>query len=293
MATFTLFRDGRDLGSYIINRDEISIGRSRSNTISIANNAISRHHVRIARKNGKYVLSDLGSLNGTYINGNRVDSAELSNNDKISICTYDIIYKSINEPAGAVAVQDEAPQAENNAAHAIYDESSETGAFHETRIFVEHDYQPVESSAQSGNDDPLTRTTPVPTFSPLNSQKGISHEVLFETDTTWLNELDVLVIHFKGTIDYANVKQISEQFDKLFADGTHNLLINLEKLTLINTTAWGVLVKLFRSLKTRGQTIKLANMQSVVSQPFKLLSLDKVFENYDTVDEAIGAFREE
>ncbi|MBD3344381.1 MAG: FHA domain-containing protein [Chitinivibrionales bacterium] len=290
MATFTLYRDGRDLGSYIINRDEISIGRSRKNTISIANNAISRHHVRIVRENGQYILSDLGSLNGTYVNGKRVDSVELSNSDKISICTYDILYKTVNDRTEAVAVQQPGSSKIDNA-HAIYDESSETGAFHETRIFVEHDYQPDEKALQSQTESPLTRTTAVPTFSPSNAKLGLSHDVALETDTTYLDELDLVIINFKGTIDYANVKTISEQFDKLFAIGTHNLLINLEKLTLINTTAWGVLVKLLRLLKARNQTIKLANMQSVVSQPFKLLSLDKVFENYDSVEDAVEAFR--
>ena len=46
----------------------ITIGRSRSNTIYIAHGSVSRNHASISLIDGQYILSDLQSHNGTYVN---------------------------------------------------------------------------------------------------------------------------------------------------------------------------------------------------------------------------------
>ena len=52
--------------------DVLTIGRDASNQISINDAEISRKHSQLVLQGGKYVLTDLGSTNGTFVNGQRV-----------------------------------------------------------------------------------------------------------------------------------------------------------------------------------------------------------------------------
>ena len=61
----------------------ITIGRSRSNTIYLAHGSASRNHARISLIDGQYILSDLKSRNGTYVNKKRIKNISLKHNDQI------------------------------------------------------------------------------------------------------------------------------------------------------------------------------------------------------------------
>ena len=50
---------------------EATLGRSRSATVSISDPSISRIHIRLVAREGRVLLEDLGSANGTYVNGLR------------------------------------------------------------------------------------------------------------------------------------------------------------------------------------------------------------------------------
>ena len=52
--------------------DQIDIGRDSTNEITINDAEISRRHARLTFQGGKYVLEDLGSTNGTFVNGQRL-----------------------------------------------------------------------------------------------------------------------------------------------------------------------------------------------------------------------------
>lgn len=65
-----------------------TIGRETDNTIVIPNPTVSRHHARIEQRGGEYWLIDLGSINGTSINGRRLQAGpgrKLNDNDIIRI----------------------------------------------------------------------------------------------------------------------------------------------------------------------------------------------------------------
>jgi hypothetical protein len=60
-----------------LNRDEILIGRSPECDYVIDDRQVSRKHARVFRMNDGYYLSDLGSKNGTYLNGSTIDEPVL------------------------------------------------------------------------------------------------------------------------------------------------------------------------------------------------------------------------
>jgi len=60
-------------------RDEITIGRQEGNSIRLTERNVSRSHARLLRRNGSYIVEDLGSYNGITVNGERIDAkAELA-----------------------------------------------------------------------------------------------------------------------------------------------------------------------------------------------------------------------
>lgn len=74
-------RDGR---SYQLLHGETSIGRSSDNDIRIDNARVSKHHAKIIERNSHFTIVDLGSTNGTWLNGKLVrDPKLLHTNDEI------------------------------------------------------------------------------------------------------------------------------------------------------------------------------------------------------------------
>jgi pSer/pThr/pTyr-binding forkhead associated (FHA) protein/tetratricopeptide (TPR) repeat protein len=75
-------------------REEISIGRQEGNTIRLTERNVSRRHARLVRREGRYVLEDLGSHTGTKVNGAAIKAAvPLSDGDHILIGDYKLAIK--------------------------------------------------------------------------------------------------------------------------------------------------------------------------------------------------------
>ena len=77
---------GDHLGKqYHLGPKKILIGRMGRSDISIDDSSVSREHAFIERKDGRFILEDLKSTNGTFINGEFVDVRVLNHGDKIRI----------------------------------------------------------------------------------------------------------------------------------------------------------------------------------------------------------------
>ncbi|KRC61574.1 hypothetical protein ASE14_12075 [Agromyces sp. Root81] len=72
-ATRLVITSGAKSGSeFPLGHDEITIGRSSDSAIIIRDDYTSTHHARIMQWNGRWMLQDLDSTNGTFLNGSRV-----------------------------------------------------------------------------------------------------------------------------------------------------------------------------------------------------------------------------
>jgi pSer/pThr/pTyr-binding forkhead associated (FHA) protein len=63
----------------------VTLGRSRDNDVYLSDRLASRWHARIDVQQGAFVISDLGSANGTFVNGQRIQRQVLRNGDEIRI----------------------------------------------------------------------------------------------------------------------------------------------------------------------------------------------------------------
>ena len=82
--------------------ERIRMGRSEDCEITIDNLGVSRYHAEVLRKEGGlYVLRDLRSNNGTFVNGRRVDAHNLNAGDEISIGKFTISFGGTGGTAAA------------------------------------------------------------------------------------------------------------------------------------------------------------------------------------------------
>ncbi|MGA3207633.1 MAG: FHA domain-containing protein [Syntrophales bacterium] len=76
-----------------LDQDVMTIGRKTDNDIVIDNQAVSGYHARIKKEGNSLFIEDASSLNGTYINGQKISKGELHNGDVvlIGVHTLDVI----------------------------------------------------------------------------------------------------------------------------------------------------------------------------------------------------------
>jgi pSer/pThr/pTyr-binding forkhead associated (FHA) protein len=70
---------------HLLGDADVTIGRGEENDIALAHGQVSRRHARITWDGARYVLHDLGSKNGTYLNGERVTAQPLHDGDVIAL----------------------------------------------------------------------------------------------------------------------------------------------------------------------------------------------------------------
>jgi pSer/pThr/pTyr-binding forkhead associated (FHA) protein len=83
-----------------------TIGRLPDNTVRIDNLAVSGHHARISWEQDHYVVEDLQSLNGTFVNETRVEKAKLRHCDVLKIGKHEVEFKNEGPaPVAAIATK--------------------------------------------------------------------------------------------------------------------------------------------------------------------------------------------
>ena len=77
---------------YLLDTDLSTVGRHPESDIFLDDITVSRRHVEFRRDAGTFRVHDVGSLNGTYLNGDRVDDAELQSGDEVRIGKFRLIF---------------------------------------------------------------------------------------------------------------------------------------------------------------------------------------------------------
>ena len=91
---------GPNAGSrYALDADVVTVGRHPESDIFLDDITVSRRHVEIIRTDDGYLVRDAGSLNGTYLNRERIDERVLSNGDELQVGKFKL-YFAHGVPAG-------------------------------------------------------------------------------------------------------------------------------------------------------------------------------------------------
>jgi pSer/pThr/pTyr-binding forkhead associated (FHA) protein len=85
---------GRAGESFAIEGERMTIGRRPDSNIFLDDITVSRDHAILVRRGSDYFLDDCGSLNGTYVNRNRIESQRLVDGDELQIGKYKLAFRS-------------------------------------------------------------------------------------------------------------------------------------------------------------------------------------------------------
>ncbi len=86
--------EGRENVALILDSDETTVGRTLNNTFVIEHQSVSRRHARIVATNGSHTIYDLGSSNGTFVNGRRVSEAVLQDGNEVRFGSVSFVYRT-------------------------------------------------------------------------------------------------------------------------------------------------------------------------------------------------------
>lgn len=77
---------GPNLGArFLLDKEVVTVGRHPESDIFLDDITVSRRHAEFRRTEDTYLVTDVGSLNGTYVNGTRSEQQTLANGDTVQV----------------------------------------------------------------------------------------------------------------------------------------------------------------------------------------------------------------
>ncbi|MDN5745987.1 MAG: FHA domain-containing protein, partial [Nocardioidaceae bacterium] len=77
---------------FLLDVDEVSAGRHPDSGIFLDDVTVSRRHAVFRRHGEAFTAEDAGSLNGTYVNRNRIEKIDLSDGDEVQVGKYRLVF---------------------------------------------------------------------------------------------------------------------------------------------------------------------------------------------------------
>ena len=106
----------------------------------------------------------------------------------------------------------------------------------------------------------------------------------------WRNEGGVTVATLEGQLDAANLDGAKAEIEGRVDEGALKLCINLGALDFINSSGIGYLVAVYKRLKQEGGKLVLSEPSRVLKSTIRTLGLDRIFEVYESDEEALKHF---
>lgn len=96
-------------------------------------------------------------------------------------------------------------------------------------------------------------------------------------------------MHIGGEIDVYTAPLVREKLDEQILGGRSELVVDLSKVSFLDSTGLGVLVGRLKLARSRGGHLRLVGADDRVLKVFSITGLDKVFEIHPSVEDALAA----
>ena len=103
-SALLVVKRGPNAGSrFLLDRELTTAGRHPDSDIFLDDVTVSRRHAEFRREHGTFIVHDVGSLNGTYVNRERIDSSALAGGDEVQIGKFRLVFLVGSHQPGGTA----------------------------------------------------------------------------------------------------------------------------------------------------------------------------------------------
>jgi anti-sigma B factor antagonist len=104
---------------------------------------------------------------------------------------------------------------------------------------------------------------------------------------------NVLILELNGDLMGGTDSETFRQVvDKAILNENVNVVVDLGNVNWMNSSGLGMLISSLTSLRSSDGDLKLANLSERLKRPMKITKLDLVFEDYESVDNAVKSYSE-
>ncbi|MEN8151546.1 MAG: STAS domain-containing protein [Planctomycetota bacterium] len=103
---------------------------------------------------------------------------------------------------------------------------------------------------------------------------------------------DVRVYRFEGDFGSQNIWQVQSEIEALLDEGVTKLVLNVGRMTFINSSALGFLIKVWKDVTPKGGTVVFSEPTDFMTRTLSVLGLDTVFKVYPDDDTALAALED-
>ena len=100
---------------------------------------------------------------------------------------------------------------------------------------------------------------------------------------------DLAIVELEGEVDIYSSPQFREALSQGIGEGATRVVVDLAKVTFIDSTALGVVVGGVKSLRARGGSLDIVCRDDNIRRIFEITGLDRILGMYRSRDEALGA----
>jgi len=101
---------------------------------------------------------------------------------------------------------------------------------------------------------------------------------------------DLAICHIDGEIDINTSPDIKKSLDKLLSKKVVKIIINLTKVSYVDSSGLATLVEILKNMRSYGGKMKISNMSPKVKSLFEITKLDRLFDIVPDEQEAINTF---
>ena len=89
---FVVVQGAKAGARYALDTDIVTLGRHPRSDIFLDDITVSRRHAEVRRDGARYWVRDVGSLNGTYLNGERIDDSEMTDGNELQVGKFKLVF---------------------------------------------------------------------------------------------------------------------------------------------------------------------------------------------------------
>lgn len=102
-------------------------------------------------------------------------------------------------------------------------------------------------------------------------------------------EGNIVIVDLQGRMAMGEVEDFRAKWSEAMATGSKQLIINLSRVTMMDSSGIGTMIRCHSAMSATGGTIKVVGANTTVRQAFKVTRLDNVFAFYDDEAAAMAA----